>query len=625
MNLKNCLLLLFFFSFSYARATTHPVNDECTGALNVIVSGSTVTGSLAGATLSMPACTGTAYSDIWFKFTATTNRLRIIAGETNSLPVVIQVFSGTCGNLTSVGCYSYADGTVDLLNLTSGTTYYYRVYLSGGNTAQTSIQTWITTLLTPPSNDEAAGAIALNPDSTYAFYMGYATPSMPPCSSIPDEANDQWYKFVASTAVARINVDRVNSVFAGCVYEFQVFSGTPANLTSVSCGNTVLTGLTPGQTYYIRVYPNDGSTGAADVFQLNITPVPVPVNDECTGAINVPTTGTTVNATLAGATLSMPACTDTAYNDIWFKFTATSARHQVYARATATLPGHGVPTIVQVFSGTCGNLTSLVCSSYLDGVADLFGLTPGTTYYYRIYANGEQNTQSGVVTSITTPGAPPVNDHDTAAIALNINNTYTGLSLGYATQSFAPCVNTGNQADDVWYKFVATTSSHHISLTEYQYPVDLTFQVYGGTSTDLTSLVCVSNYNVAPVDSITLNNLTIGNTYYIRVYDNIGVASPSVQFNLEISSVNPALPAKIESANTKYSIYPNPAHDFIYVKNTGKNIPDFAITDMTGRVLLSGKLSGNQININKLPTGSFVLTIKDAVTPQSILFIKEKE
>ena len=626
MNVRNVLLFLSFFCFSIARATTPPVNDECTGAINLVVNGTGIYYTIAGATLSMPACTGTAYSDIWFKFTATSNRLQIVATEPTGLPVVVQVFSGTCGNLTSMGCYSYANGTIDLLNLTSGTTYYYRVYLAGANNAQTEINTYVTTLQPPPSNDEATGAIALKLDTTYYLPMGNATPSMPACASIPDEANDQWYTFVPSTTITDITIARHESVNPQCLYEFQVFSGTPSNLTSLGCSFNAmyLTGLTVGQTYYVRVYPNDGTVGANDVFALTLNHIPIPVNDECSGAIKVPTTDSIVEATLAGATLSMPACTDTAYNDIWFYFTATSTRHQIYADAVGILTNPATPTIIQVFSGTCGKLTSIACSSYKDDIADVFGLTPGETYYYRIYPNGHQNTGSPVVTSITTPGAPPVNDQPSAAIALTPGTTSNGLTLGYATESFPACNNTNVQADDVWYDFKATATSQYISITPYQTPSynDLTFQVYSGTPAALIPMNCVYTGSDS-YDSATIKNLTIDQTYYIRVYNTWGVASPSIQFDLQIAAKNPYVVSKTVSENTKYAIHPNPANGILYVTSDGKSTPDYAIADMTGRVLLGGKLTGNQINISKLPAGSFVLTIKDAMAPQSILFIKE--
>ena len=110
-------------------------------------------------------------------------------------------------------------------------------------------------------------------------------------------------------------------------------------------------------------------------------------------------------------------------------------------------------------------------------------------------------------------------DNCTDAILLSVSNnsnctnTFTGTTLG-ATESQTPCV--GNADDDVWFKFVATNTSHIVTvkgLTLY----DSVVQIFSGNCTSLVSIACV-DATIASEEVVAANNLTVGATYFIRVY-----------------------------------------------------------------------------------------------------------
>jgi hypothetical protein len=157
---KNLLLILSFIALNTANAFTQPTNDECAGAVTVPV---TTTPSFPtayttlGATQSLPGCFGTAEDDIWFKFTATTVRHRIwITNVNDALNPVVEVFSGTCTALTSLGCFytneaNPASLNLDLNNLIAGNTYYYRVYGKSASSVRTDIRTSVVPLPNVPA------------------------------------------------------------------------------------------------------------------------------------------------------------------------------------------------------------------------------------------------------------------------------------------------------------------------------------------------------------------------------------------------------------------------------------------------------------------------------------------
>ncbi len=121
-----------------------PGNDECAFALPVVSGVDCVPAGFTtdNATESMPAieCAGFTSDnalDVWFSFVATSTDQTIGVVGFNAADAMIELFSGDCTNLTSLGCADATfpgaadETTTELLvqtGLTVGTTYYVRVY-----------------------------------------------------------------------------------------------------------------------------------------------------------------------------------------------------------------------------------------------------------------------------------------------------------------------------------------------------------------------------------------------------------------------------------------------------------------------------------------------------------------
>lgn len=84
--------------------------------------------------------------------------------------------------------------------------------------------------------------------------------------------------------------------------------------------------------------------------------------------------------------------------------------------------------------------------------------------------------------------------------------------------------------------------------------------------------------------------------------------------------------AVTEVETDKWTVYPNPATDLLTVKSSLNIIgTDYQVTDVTGRVVLSGQLShGNtDVNISKLVSGSYFIKLHaDKSETQTVRFIK---
>jgi hypothetical protein len=113
---------------------------------------------------------------------------------------------------------------------------------------------------------------------------------------------------------------------------------------------------------------------------------------------------------------------------------------------------------------------------------------------------------------------PPVNDNCPGAITLPVNSSCvsTVADVSGATLSFAGCTGTAN--NDVWFQFTATSTSSVVSVTG-SYDFDAVLEVFSGPCGNLTTISCTDTSLEGETEAVTLSNLIIGNTYYIRVYD----------------------------------------------------------------------------------------------------------
>lgn len=244
-------------------------------------------------------------------------------------------------------------------------------------------------------------------------------------------------------------------------------------------------------------------------------------SENCSGATTLtvlancssPVSGST------GSSQNIPGCVGNADDDVWYQFVATSTSHQI-----TVVPSSGLDPVVQLFSGSCSSLVSLSCmDATLTGQPETIfasGLTIGATYRIRVYhyysGGGSPNT---FTICVTTPPPPPSNDACGGAISLTINTScnYTNATSLNASQSLPGCAGTAD--DDVWFSFVATNSVHTITV-DPSVNMDPVVQLYSGTNCgNLVSMVCMDNGFTDDNEVINAVGLTVGNTYWIRVYD----------------------------------------------------------------------------------------------------------
>ncbi|MBK1897446.1 BspA family leucine-rich repeat surface protein [Chryseobacterium paridis] len=77
-----------------------------------------------------------------------------------------------------------------------------------------------------------------------------------------------------------------------------------------------------------------------------------------------------------------------------------------------------------------------------------------------------------------------------------------------------------------------------------------------------------------------------------------------------------------ENQFNNLSIYPNPAKDFIYIKNI-KAPGSYKVVDMSGRILIQNLLNNEEVDISSLTKGNYILQITSKDKIQSLKFIKK--
>lgn len=551
--------MVFLFLSYYVNAQAPP-NDDCSGAINLNVNTDLscalkTSGTLSEATSSnLEASIGyTPRDDVWYSFTATASLHKIslqnIQGGNG--PLITEVFSGTCGQLTSLVFNMNASTPVK--NLTIGTTYYVRIF----STRPPSSTTFEICISTPPplTNDECSTATALtiNPDlsctsKTAGHLMGATMSNIPGTGTFLTPNNDVWYSFIATAATHKMSL--LDFGINDPMLSFDFFEGNcESPLAKLNVyenaypGNTswYLYDLVPGVTYYVRVF-SFTQEPVATTFSICIqTPPSIAItNDECANAITLPvntdescslkTMGTVTGATPSVENSNIPET----YDDIWYTFTATSTSHRI---SFLNIEGTNISELgFEIMSGMCGQLESNNSSQS----SIVSGLVVGSTYYVRVFHTGLRTRYVFFDLCIGTPPPPPLNDNCENATTLVVNSDTscalkTAGTIAYATDSGEGNNTIGFPDDDVWFSFVATATSHKISLSDIEGDsANLIYEVLKGSCGGQLESLSSSNRM-----SSKISDLIIGNTYFIRVFSEGEAINYNTTFNICVAMMPP--------------------------------------------------------------------------------------
>ncbi len=187
---------------------------------------------------------------------------------------------------------------------------------------------------------------------------------------------------------------------------------------------------------------------------------------------------------------------------------------------------NGDQFLIDVDVTSIGDATSLTISNNVD--ANTVAVTAPGVYQIGpfpfltdvvVTINNDQDANCEINSpSINVAACPPDNDNCDGATVAVVNDggtcdLVTPGTILEATPSGVANTCTGNPDDDVWFEFTALNEVQLISLLNITGgTTNLDHGVYEGTCGSLTELYCSDqNASVTP-------SLTVGNTYYIRVF-----------------------------------------------------------------------------------------------------------
>ena len=400
-------------------------------------------------------------------------------------------------------------------------------------------------------SDNCSGAVPLTIGSCVTGSPG-ATQNLAGCVGNADD--DAWYKFTATNSSHLITVTGSSGYDA----VIQLLSGgTCSSLSSLNCVDNTLsgqaetinaTGLTVGVTYYLRIYDYYTGTSAGTFTTCVTLPPPAPGNDNCSGAKVLTVNGACVNTatTSYGATQSMTGCSGTADDDVWFMFTANN-----YTQTIQVAGSSGMDAVVELFSGTCGALSSITCQdvTFTGGTETISasGLNPGSTYYVRVYDYYSTGgypfniciTGASIVVG-TQPNDEPCNAIQLPAVTADCNYlsfSNVGATLSAATAPTGCTGGTGGfgaTTKDVWFS-ITVPASGNLCITPQpnlaaSTVTDGVMALYSGSCGSLTQIACsddadgtagIYNYPGTANDFLPYINqtgLTPGSTVYLRYW-----------------------------------------------------------------------------------------------------------
>ncbi len=287
-------------SLHISCSTTAPVNDLICNATTLTVNAScsnlspSPTNVAATNTIGPPApgCAGYNGGDVWFTLTvpaggAITIRTRSISSSA-LLDAGMAAYSSsdnTCtGVLTLLGCNDDIDfpynemSELNLTGLTVGNTIFIRVWEADNDQFG---RFNICAFITPPLPDAQCQAISV-PVGTECEYQNFTNvgatttnpPGAPSCGS-PGSRRDVWYSFTAPASGNVVIQTDIGSMTDAAMALYSSSNGLcSGTLTQIECDDDdgmdfmpyiYRTGLTPGTTYWLRVW---GYGGVSGTFQL---------------------------------------------------------------------------------------------------------------------------------------------------------------------------------------------------------------------------------------------------------------------------------------------------------------------------------------------------------------------
>jgi hypothetical protein len=208
---------------------------------------------------------------------------------------------------------------------------------------------------------------------------------------------------------------------------------------------------------------------------------------------------------------------------------------------------------------------------------------------------------------------PPQNDTCNQATLLvsQQNCNYTSGTLDNATSSglsVVSCDNFSNPAlEDVFFSFTAVENEHTIFL-EANPNLDPVIALYeGNTCNNLNEIFCTDSGGLGVNETIQASGLTVGETYWIRVYDYGSIPPTDGNFQICITHNNQTDISELSLIH-QIIIYPNPVDENLVIKQTDNiSLHQIIIINELGQTVKEIFNPKKTINVSDLSSGLYFI------------------
>lgn len=379
-------------------------------------------------------------------------------------------------------------------------------------------------------NDNCSQAISMLVDGTCinGTNLG-ATPEglSPSCFGPGDYNNTVWYSFVATSTDITVNLTQVTlNQFSLAAYD----ACGGAEIGCIDNNNELpLTGLTPGNTYYVLV---DGNGGAIGTFCVSVYTTPPPIGscenprtlfvgndcnntgpDEQNNFIQGQGNGDNGLPMVTAATIdaSCPG-NDIGQNAYWVDFNSGNNNTVDFTNFNGSALDYAL------FTGTCGSLVPVSCYNVPQLTTQAVAVTPNTNYMVMITGSFAANP---VTAKLCITGAniyDPPNDDCASALPISSGFNYQ-LSNSNATPDGAALCS-GTTENNIWVYWVAEfTGVAYVNLQNQDCIIDdgMQMSIFTASTNCATLSGCETYINPANNENFFGTfNAVAGNTYYIN-------------------------------------------------------------------------------------------------------------
>ena len=206
-----------------------------------------------------------------------------------------------------------------------------------------------------------------------------------------------------------------------------------------------------------------------------------------------------------------------------------------------------------------------------------------------------------------------MNDNCAGATPLAVNTTCVPVdgSVENGTFSFPAeeCNGaTGDPNDDVWFSFVATGTTHTITVDGLDGDLDITVELFGDDCGTAAPIACADATLDGGVETIEAEGLQVGGTYYFRVFHYYSSFAIEPEFTVCVTGDTGT--GLRDTEGSAISIFPTATDGPVTIAGVVGGTT-YRVFDRTGRMVATGTVKGDRhvLDLSADPSGVYLIDV----------------